>query len=422
MNDFKRLGELLGANTAGLRGVPSYCTSNPYALRSVFELARTGQGPILVEATCNQVNQYGGYTGLTPEEFRDYVRELAVDCRLDPARLVLGGDHLGPNPWKDRPADEALQEARTLVAGFAAAGYRKIHLDASMPCADDTDGISDETIAERAAVLCESAEAAVSGEPPAYVIGTEVPAPGGVTDTGHDALEVTRRADVARTLETHRQAFEVRGLTRAWERVAAIVVQPGVEFTNRSVIDFDPSGARDLAAALAGHDGLVYEAHSTDYQSGQALRDLVDHGFSFLKVGPALTFAFREAVVALSHMEAHLVAPGAASRAIDAVLAEMEAEPRYWQGHYTDPAEADYEKLFSYSDRIRYYWGREPVRDALAALFHNVEAARHRPPLLRQYVPDLDPTELAEANGSLAEAVIRARVETVMHKYEAACA
>ena len=56
--------------------------------------ARDGS-PLLIEATCNQVNHLGGYTGMTPADFRRDVDAIAQRCGLPPSALVLGGDHLG---------------------------------------------------------------------------------------------------------------------------------------------------------------------------------------------------------------------------------------------------------------------------------------------------------------------------------------
>ncbi len=103
-------------------------------------------------------------------------RELGAE------RLILGGDHLGPNPWRALPAAEAMQRAETMVAEYARAGFGKIHLDASMACGGDPERLSDEVVAERAARLCRAAESACgAGVAPVYVIGTEVPVPGGAT-------------------------------------------------------------------------------------------------------------------------------------------------------------------------------------------------------------------------------------------------
>ena len=195
-----------------------------------------------------------------------------------------------------------------------AAGYQKIHLDASMPCADDEKGIiAERTVADRAAILCQAAEEAYrelpSGSPQlVYVIGTEVPAPGGESVDAHSPA-VTKAEDAHRTLETFRLAFVERALSSAWESVIALVVQPGVDFGSNSIFDYDRAKAQSLSAALSKHAGIVFEAHSTDYQSPQALARMVEDHFAILKVGPWLTFAFREAVLALSAIERELFTP-----------------------------------------------------------------------------------------------------------------
>ncbi|HZE16019.1 MAG TPA: class II D-tagatose-bisphosphate aldolase, non-catalytic subunit, partial [Mycobacterium sp.] len=51
---------------ADLRALPSFCTANEDVLRAMFEEIRDEDAPLLIEATSNQVNQFGGYTGFTP--------------------------------------------------------------------------------------------------------------------------------------------------------------------------------------------------------------------------------------------------------------------------------------------------------------------------------------------------------------------
>ena len=107
------LREIVAANRAGEpRGIPSWCTAHPQTLGAVFATYRDDDAPILVEATCNQVNQFGGYTGMTPAGFRSFAERLARDEGVDPSRLILGGDHLGPNPWRSEPAEAAMAKAR----------------------------------------------------------------------------------------------------------------------------------------------------------------------------------------------------------------------------------------------------------------------------------------------------------------------
>ena len=82
-------------------------------------------------------------------------------------RLVLGGDHLGPNRWRDAGADDAMDRAEVLVAAYVSAGFTKIHLDCSMVCAGDPTPLPGTLVAERAARLARVAEnaAGARGEP-----------------------------------------------------------------------------------------------------------------------------------------------------------------------------------------------------------------------------------------------------------------
>ena len=71
----------------------------------------------------------------------------------------------------------------------------------------------------------------------------------------------------------------------------------------------------------------VFEAHSTDYQTPSALRNLVRDGFAILKVGPALTFAFREAVFGLAAIERTLVEKAVRSNIVETLERTMVARP-----------------------------------------------------------------------------------------------
>ena len=163
-------------------GITSVCSAHPQVIAAALALGRTTGRPVLIEATCNQVNQDGGYTGMRPADFRRFVETIAADEDFDTSLLILGGDHLGPNPWKDLPAAQAMDKACVMIAAYAAAGFKKLHLDASMSCADDPTPLPDATIAARSARLAAVAEANATGERPVYVIGTEVPVPGGALE------------------------------------------------------------------------------------------------------------------------------------------------------------------------------------------------------------------------------------------------
>jgi D-tagatose-1,6-bisphosphate aldolase subunit GatZ/KbaZ len=363
-------------------------------LRASVLRALADGSPLLVEATCNQVNQYGGYTGQSPAQFARSLEELAADYGLPRDRLILGGDHLGPNPWRREPAALAMNKAQTLVRDCVRAGYEKIHLDASMSLGDDPPGqpLAPDEIAERAAMLAAAAESAAGeagGEGPLYVIGTEVPAPGGA-GAAEEALSISEPADVEATIALTRRAFAGRGLEAAWERVIAVVVQPGVEFGDSGWHTYQPEAARPLSQFIEQAPGVVFEAHSTDYQTPEALRQLVCDHFAILKVGPALTFALREAIFALSYIEeVWLAGDVTLSRVRQALEGAMLADPSHWQGYYGDDARTRrFARQYSFSDRLRYYWPAAPVQAALQQLLENLSARPIPLPLLSQFLPE----------------------------------
>jgi D-tagatose-1,6-bisphosphate aldolase subunit GatZ/KbaZ len=406
-------------------GIYSVCSAHPLVIEASVLQALYDGGYLLVEATSNQVDQFGGYTGMKPQDFRRLVLELARRHGLPEDRIVLGGDHLGPNRWQERPAEEALAYAGDLVASYVAAGFTKLHLDCSMACADDKSPLDDSVVARRAATLASRAEQEASAGTPAdnpvYVVGTEVPVPGGA----HDALEVLTptSADAARaTLAAHENAFRTDGLEGVWNRVIALVVQPGVEFDHERVIDYDRSATGELRQVLDDHGRLVFEAHSTDYQTRANLRALVEDHWAVLKVGPALTFAMREALFALAAIENELVAEGERSELLSVVEHRMQEEPGYWEGYYPGgPAARHLLRRYSYSDRIRYYWAYPDVEDAQRRLFSNLAAREIPQPLLSQYLPRQYERVRHGGLEGVPEALVFDRIRDTLQDYAAAC-
>ncbi|WP_107314084.1 D-tagatose-bisphosphate aldolase, class II, non-catalytic subunit [Burkholderia metallica] len=412
------------------RGIYSICSAHRLVLEAACEAARADGSPLLIEATCNQVNHLGGYTGMTPADFRRDVDAIAARCGLAPSALVLGGDHLGPNPWRHRRAADAMREAGAMVAAYVEAGFEKIHLDASMACADDPARLDDRTIAARAAELCRAAEeaAARAGIAPVYVIGTEVPTPGGELgssdgDAAIARIAVTRTDSIAATLDAHRRAFAAAGLDAAWARVVAIVAQPGVDFDDRHVLDYDSAKGASLGASILQTPRLVFEAHSTDYQTEGALAALVRDHFAVLKVGPALTFALREALFALTFIEDALIGePAQRSRLRDVVDAAMRAQPEHWAPYYRgDETEQRLARQFSYSDRIRYYWLQPAVAAAVEQLFDNLARQAVPETLVAQWLPDVYAACRAGGLAREPRAWVRHRIRDVIAHYARAC-
>jgi len=373
----------------------------------------------LIEATCNQVNQEGGYTGMRPADFRDHVWRIADRVGLERSRIILGGDHLGPNPWRHLPAPEAMAKARDMIAAYAAAGYEKLHLDASMGCAGEPATLADEEIATRAAGLAARAETAATAAP-VYVIGTEIPTPGGATEA-LDHLRPTAPEAVLETHAVHERVFHDAGAEAAWRRVIAIVVQPGVEFGHEDVAVYDPSRARRLCASLDRMPGLVFEAHSTDYQPEISLRQLVQDGFAILKVGPALTFALRETLYALDAVAEILRLDGASLAGTMETI--MTAQPKHWQSHY--PGTAAQQRVlrhYSYSDRIRYYWPAPDARVAVDALLRWLHGVKIPETLISQYMPGLHERVLTRTIQSEPRNLLIESVRDVLRRYGRASA
>jgi D-tagatose-1,6-bisphosphate aldolase subunit GatZ/KbaZ len=378
-------------------GVVSVCSANPFVLEAAMREAKENGTDLLIEATSNQVNQFGGYSGMKPLDFVEFVHGIAVRLNFDSGKIVLGGDHLGPLPWRNESADKAMSKACGLVKACVEAGFEKLHLDASVPCAGESAGekFDVRTVAERSARLCQIAEAASRNRPeksfPYYVIGSDVPAAGGTRDSAL-SVHVTRPAEVQETLHLTERAFFSLGLQSARERVIAAVVQPGVEFNDSEVVEYDRGRARELSRFIESVPNTVYEAHSTDYQKPPALKRMVEDHFCILKVGPWLTFAFREAVFALEMMEREWLS-GRKNRTLSdlrLVLEEaMHTDPDHWRPFYRgDEVSQAFLRRYGLSDRIRYYWPVPAVQAALDRLIRNLRENPAPLILLSQFMPD----------------------------------
>ena len=401
------------------KGLASICSAHPEVLMEAMDAVRESGGPLLVEATANQVNQYGGYTGMTPEAFGVELQRLAASVAFPPERLVLGADHLGPWVWRSETAETALRRCEELIRRCVRAGFRKLHLDTGFGCKDDGAALVPvEQTVQRAVRLCRAAEAAVSDgqDSPCYVVGAEVPQPGGGLEAG-TLPEVTPVGDVAEVLDRMGAAFRTEGLSAAWERVIAIVVQPGVEFGDDFVAVYRPERAAALSAFHARLPGIVtYEIHSTDYQPAEALARLTADHFPILKAGPGLTHAYHQAVLALERLEQEWLRETAGfepSGVAAALEAAMLAEETHWRSHYRGgPAELRRLRQESLRDRVRYYWGTGGVRAALARLHRNLAG-----PLPARLVERFFPGVAFPEERSNAQALIRAHIRSALRPY-----
>ena len=389
--------EMMEKRRQGIKcGIPSYCSANELVLEIALRHAKMLNQPVLIEATANQVNQYGGYTGMLPKDFYKLVLDMAAEIDLPEQMVILAGDHLGPLTWQNLPGAEAMEKSIELVYQYTRAGFTKIHLDTSMKVADDAEGLlSTEVIARRGATLYKAAikgyEELKAEKPdairPVFVIGSEVPIPGGAQEA-EDSLAVTSVAAFKDTVATYKRVWEEEGVGSGMDDVIAVVVQPGVEFGDDQVFLYDHDAAAELCAALKEFPEVCFEGHSTDYQSAKCLKAMVEDGIAILKVGPALTYGLREALFSMSLMENELVPAEERSNFIDVLENTMLANPGNWQKHYHgDEKQLHLARKYSFSDRARYYMGQPEVLEAMNKLFTNLNTYKIPLNMLHQYMP-----------------------------------
>jgi len=426
------LAEILRHQNQGQpRALYAACTANGFAIQAVLQQARRDGTPALIESTPGQVNLSGGYSGLTPDFFRRQVLQMAAENGLAPGQVILGGDHIGPHPWRHMRGGQAMQRAAALTAACVAAGYRKLHLDPVSPCGDDPllmDGsLPLELVSRRTAELCHVAEQAAEQagiSPPIYVIGSDVPPPGGENGAAGPP-SVTDPGRLRDFLSACRRAFQRRELLPAWERVCAVVVHTGAAFSPLAVHPYSSERLKPLASFIRQDKRRVLEAHSTDFQTEAALAAMVKDHCRVLKVGPALTYALREALFALAEMERRILGTRkdvTRSRLPEVMERLMVAEPGFWQTYYQGSEQAQaHLRQHALSDRIRYYWARPEAEAARQQLFANLR--RYSPPLdlVRECLPEAAEKIGAGRLANNPDAIVLDRVGQVTKIYARAC-
>lgn len=382
-------------------GIYSVCSANGYVIEAALKRGMSDGSCVLIESTANQCDQNGGYTGMKPADFKEFVLDIAEKNGFDKEKIFLGGDHLGPLTFACKDEPEAMADAEELIRHYVGAGFTKIHIDTSMKLnSDDPDvRLSDEIIAGRGARLAQVAEEAYKkllerdpdAIPPVYIIGSEVPIPGGAVGGEDNGVQVTKVEDFKNTVKTFEKAFQAAGLDdEVWNRVIAVVVQPGVEEKDSGCTEYDRAKAAELMASIQDFPNLVFEGHSTDYQTKIKLRELVEDGVGILKVGPALTFAMREGMFALAYIEKELlygtdIEP---SHFIEALDEAMLADDKHWKKHYQGTElEIRMKRKFSFSDRCRYYMPTPSVEAAKERLIGNLRKLGIPLNLLSQFMP-----------------------------------
>ena len=398
-NPLKKIVELQkqGKNV----GIYSVCSANGYVIEAALKRGMSDGSCVLIESTANQCDQNGGYTGMKPADFKRFVLDIAEKNGFDKDRIFLGGDHLGPLTFAYKDESEAMADAEELIRHYVGAGFTKIHIDTSMKLnSDDPNArLSDEIIAGRGARLAQVAEETYrkllqsdpDSIPPVYIIGSEVPIPGGAVGGEDNGVQVTKVEDFRNTVQTFEKAFQAAGLDdEVWNRVIGVVVQPGVEEKDSGCTEYDRDKAKELTESIKDFPTLIFEGHSTDYQTKIKLRELIEDGVGILKVGPGLTFAMREAMFALENIERELLygTDTEPSRFAETLDAAMLKDDKHWKKHYQGTElEIRLKRKYSFSDRCRYYMPVPDVEKASERLISNVRTTGVPLNLLSQFMP-----------------------------------
>lgn len=402
--------------------------SDPFVLKSCMKYAKEQNAYFICEATVNQVNQFGGYTGMKPKDYANLVLGIAKEIDFPVEKVILSGDHLGPFIWQHLDSKTAMEYSRELVREYVAAGFRKIHLDPTMPLADDDLAtFGTDIIAKRAAELAviseETYEATKNDTPwtyrPAYVIGSEVPVPGG-TEV-EEGIQVTKPADLTATIECFRQAFLSVNLPQVFEDTVAVVAQIGIEFSDEAVHEYNHEAALALSEELRKYPSLRFESHSSDYQTPNCLYHMVRDGVGILKVGPEVTFQLREGLFALDELEAE-IAPlyGLTLSHFRETLEHsmLTSTPNYWEKYYHGtPEQLAFKRKYSFSDRSRYYFAQPEVVQAMEQLLKNLSSVKIPLTVLSQYLP-VQYHKIR--NGELANdpvAILEDKTQAVVRRY-----
>ncbi len=427
------LKQLLNSESKEYTPQFSVTVANEFVIRVCMEHAKRNGRMFMAEASVNQVDQFGGYTGMKPKDFANMIEAIAKDVGIDPAQVIMSGDHLGPFTMQNKNEAEAMEYSKELVRQYVEAGFRKIHLDTSMRLeSDPQDQPLDDAVSTRRAVelakISEDAYARTKDSVswkfrPVYIIGSEVPVPGGTQD--EEELAVTKPENLKQTLSSYEKAFTDAGLKQVWDDVVCVVAQVGVEFSDEAVHDFEYEKAIPLAKALAGYHGITFEAHSSDYQTADNLKKMIETGTGILKVGPELTFAYREGLMALELIEQELLPsyPDMQPSRFGDVLEEvmLTSEPNYWVKYYHGtPQELKLKRKYSFSDRSRYYLSNPKIQEAIDRLLCNTEKMDIPLTLISQYLP-LQYERIRDGKvENSAMALVKDKIDCVLDRYTSA--
>ena len=343
------------------KALPSFCTSNTDVIKSILFFCHIKKLPCLIECTSNQVNQYGGYTNKTPQNFMKEISNIRKEINFDKKKLFLGGDHLGPLPWKKQNKAAAIKKSISLINDFLKQNFCKIHIDTSIKCKNDK-YINSDIIFYRTNQILNNESIKKKIRNKFLVIGTEVPLSGSgdskkiiKTNIKQIKAEVLKFRKILKKLKLKNNLF-------------GLVIEPGMKYMHSSIKKPNFTNF-SKKKHISKKNNFVYEAHSTDYQSKTILKQLVKNNFKFLKVGPELTYNYSRALFFMENVEIKFFKIKN-SNFKKTIFSTMLKNKKYWDGYY----EKKKFKLFLNSklDRMRYYFNTKSVANSIEVLKKNI--------------------------------------------------
>ncbi len=346
------------------------CPNSISVLKASLQSAKRANAPIKFAATLNQVDSDGGYTGFTPKEFVDTIREEARVINFT-GPVIIAIDHGGP--WlKDKHRLENLSYEESMAAvkntfeEAIDAGYDLIHVD---PTVDNTlpkgEAIRIEVVAERTIELivhCESYRRKKGLDRIAYEVGTEE-VHGGLADM----------SVFMRFLELLSDGLEKNDLKNTWP--CFVVGKVG---TDLHTTLFDPVVASELTKAVLPY-GSKIKGHYSD--SVDNPEDYPLSGMGAANIGPEFTEREYDGLIELTAIEAVLFSEGRLAkpsgmkeRLWDAVIESMR-----WTKWLNEEESADdfyalsqERQLWLIKTGCRYIWENPPVLAARGRLYANM--------------------------------------------------
>ena len=344
------------------RSLPSFCTGNIDVLNSIMFFCHLQKLPCLIECTSNQVNQTGGYTKKTPKKFIKEIFDLRKKIKLSKNQLFLGGDHLGPLPWKYYNKKIALKNSINLIESFLKEKFCKIHIDTSIRCKDDN-FFNNEIIFKRTKDILKNSRIKKRLKDKFLVIGSEVPLSG---SGDNKKIILTNTKQIKNESLKFRQILKELNFKN--KREFGLVVEPGMKYMHSSIKKPNLKKFKDKTK-FSVKNNFVFEAHSTDYQPLNILKKLSQNNFKFLKVGPELTYNYSRSLFYMQNLEVRF-SFRKKSEITKKLFNTMKNNSKYWKNYYSN--KKSQLLLNSKLDRMRYYLNFKSVVNSINILKKNI--------------------------------------------------